>query len=95
MSRQATLQTLKEYFATKGKFLTMEEYKEAADAPFRFQIVKRAFGSWSRLKGLVGEVGGEVVVPVKAATKPAPKPAAAPKPAPEPAPEAEATEDNG
>lgn len=76
MSRQTTLETLKEYFASKGKFLTMDEYKEAEDAPFRFQIVKRTFGSWSRLKGLVGEV---------AATKaaPAPKPVA-PKPAAKP-----------
>lgn len=78
MSRQATLETLKEYFASKGKFLTMEEYKDAADAPFRFQVVKRTFGSWSRLKGLVGEVATKAAAPKPAAPKPAAKPAAAP-----------------
>ena len=78
MSRQATLETLKEYFASKGKFLTMEEYKDAADAPFRFQIVMRTFGSWSRLKGLVGEVATKATAPKPAAPKPAAKPAAAP-----------------
>lgn len=84
MSRQVTLGTLKEYFASKGKFLTMEEYKEAEDAPVRFQAVKRLFGSWSRLKGLVGEV-----TPVTA-PKPAPVQKAAPKTKPEPEPEPEA-----
>lgn len=85
MSRQATLETLKEYFASKGKFLTMEEYKDAADAPFRFQIVKRTFGSWSRLKGLVGEVT------IKAVTKSTPKPASKTTPKPT----AEAVETDG
>lgn len=82
MSRQATLESLKEYFAGKGKFLTMEEYKEAEDAPFRFQIVKRVFGSWSRLKGLVGEIEAPIKAEApkptvtKAVTKPASAPAA-------------------
>lgn len=76
MSRQAILETLKGYFASKGKFLTMEEYKEAEDAPFRFQIVKRTFGSWSRLKGLVGDIDAPTPAPTP---KPvAPKPAAKP-----------------
>lgn len=91
MSRQATLNTLKEYFAEKGKFLTIEEYKEADDTPFRFQIVKRVFGSWGRLKGLVGEV-----TPLTTAPTPAPKPA--PKTAAKPAAKAVeegAPEDNG
>lgn len=91
MSRQATLATLKEYFASKGKFMTMEEYKEALDAPVRFQVVKRTFGSWSRLKGLVGEIS------TKAAPKATPK-AAAPKPAPKAAttaPEVEAPSEDG
>ena len=74
MSRQTLIETLKEYFTAKGKFLTMEEYKEQEDAPYRFQIVKRTVGSWSRLKGLVGEI------------TPVAKPAPAPKPTPKPAP---------
>jgi hypothetical protein len=99
MSRQILIATLKDYFASKGKFLSMDEYKEQEDAPYRFQIVKRTVGSWSRLKGLIGEVAAAPV----AAPKPAPKPVAkqAPAPAPEapapeaPAPEVEAPEGNG
>lgn len=91
MSRQATLNTLKEYFAGKGKFLTIEEYKEANDTPFRFQIVKRVFGSWGRLKGLVGEVTPLVKAEApKTAPKAAPKTKTATKVVDE-----GATEDNG
>ena len=34
----------------------MEEYKEATDAPYRFQIVKRTVGTWARLKNIIGEI---------------------------------------
>lgn len=44
------------YFASKGKVLTAEEYKNAEDAPVRFQIVKRVVGSWSRLLNMVGDI---------------------------------------
>jgi hypothetical protein len=93
MSRQILIETLKDYFTAKGKFLTMDEYKEQADAPYRFQIVKRTVGSWSRLKGLIGDISAPVAA--VAPKQPAPKPVAA-KPAPA-APEAEAgaTEANG
>lgn len=98
MSRQILIATLKDYFTAKGKFLTMDEYKEQEDAPYRFQIVKRTVGSWSRLKGLVGDISAPVAA--VAPKQPAPKPVAA-KPAPvaeapvAEAPEAGATEDNG
>lgn len=82
MSRQILIATLKEYFAAKGKFLTMDEYKEQEDAPYRFQIVKRTVGSWSRLKGLVGEIEA----PKPSTPTPAPKPVVAAKPAPVEAP---------
>ena len=55
--RTVTVNTLKEYFEYKGKFLSADEYKKADDTPIRFQAVKRAVGSWSRLKGLIGPVG--------------------------------------
>lgn len=44
---------LREYFISKGKVLTAEEYKAADDAPYRFQIVKRTAGSWARLNSLI------------------------------------------
>ena len=44
------------YFALKGKVLTAEEYKVAKDVPIRFQLVKRAIGSWSRLINMVGDI---------------------------------------
>ena len=83
MSRITALETLKEFFTSKGKFLTMEEYKEAEDAPIRFQAVKRLFGSWSRLKGLVGDIT-PVAAPVTPAPKPTAKPAAKPQEPAEP-----------
>ena len=44
------------YFASKGKVLTADEYKNADDAPIRFQVVKRNIGSWSRLISMVGDI---------------------------------------
>jgi hypothetical protein len=44
------------YFASKGKVLTAEEYKNANDVPVRFQLVKRNIGSWSRLLNMVGDI---------------------------------------
>ena len=64
MSRLILINTLRDYFTIKGKFMTVEEYKEAEDAPYRYQIVKRTIGTWARLKNLVGEL------PVQEAPKP-------------------------
>lgn len=50
------IEDLKEYFASKGKFLTYSEYISEEDTPFRAQIVKRHVGTWARLQRLVGEV---------------------------------------
>jgi hypothetical protein len=71
MSRKTTLETMKEYFAGKGKFLTIDEYKEADDTPVRFILLKRTFGSWARLKSLVGEF--EVTAVVEVPKQEAPK----------------------
>ena len=52
--KTAILSALDEYFKSKGGFLTMQEYKDAEDAPIRFQNIKRTFGSWNRLKNMLG-----------------------------------------
>lgn len=58
------IETLREYFTSKGKVMTMEEYKAAEDTPIRYQIVKRRVGTWARVTNLVGEIKApEVVVP--------------------------------
>lgn len=87
------IEDLKAYFDSKGGFMEMNEYKEATDAPIRFQNIKRVFGSWNRLRSILGykEVAAQVViapesvpVPEAPATEPVPVPEA---PAPEPTPE--------
>lgn len=80
MSKQVLINTLREYFTSKGGFMTVEEYKEATDAPYRIQIIKRTIGTWPRLKNIIGEIkAAEPAAPVE--PKPAPKPVAKPKPA--------------
>ena len=70
MTRKSKLvEDLKEYFASKGKFLTYNEYIAEEDAPYRPQIIKRAVGSWARLQRMVN------MTPVEA---PAEAPAEAP-----------------
>lgn len=61
MTKTKLVEDLKEYFASKGKFLTYAEYVEAEDAPYRPQIIKRMVGSWARLRSMVGMVEPEVV----------------------------------
>lgn len=53
MTRAKLVEQLREYFIKKGRILTAEEYKEADDAPYRFQIVKRTAGSWARMRGMI------------------------------------------
>lgn len=54
--RTSIVEQVGAYFASKGKVLTAEEYKEAEDVPIRFQLVKRVIGSWSRLLNMVGDI---------------------------------------
>ena len=61
------IEDLKEYFASKGKFLTYSEYISEGDAPYRAQIVKRHVGTWARLQRLVGDIKP---LPVKEPAKP-------------------------
>lgn len=53
--RTSIVEQIGAYFASKGKALTAEEYKNADDVPIRFQLVKRNIGSWSRLLNMVGD----------------------------------------
>ena len=67
------------YFMSKGKVSTIEEYKAASDAPMRFMVAKRAFGSWARMTQMV-EAKMRVDNTVMEAPKAAPKPKAKPAP---------------
>ena len=75
-NKKAILNQLADYFADKG-MMTPSEYKAADDAPMRFMVAKRAFGSWARMIQMVEAKKATVVVE---APKPAPKPKAKPAP---------------
>ena len=75
MTRQKRIaQSIAEYFAKKGKIMTMKEYIAENDTPHRARAVRKITGSWGRLIQLI-----KVNFPkeYEQATKPAP----APKPA--------------
>jgi len=76
-SKKVVLQQLANYFAKKGQMMSPIEYKAAEDAPIRFIVAKRPFGSWSRMQQMM-----KINFPAEweKATAPAPAPkAAAPK----------------
>ena len=79
--KKAVLKQLADYFAKKGQMMSPAEYKANDDAPIRFMVAKRPFGSWSRMQQMI-----EVNFPKQWAvanklplSEPAPKPAAAVK----------------
>ena len=76
MNRPQVLKVLMEYFKKKGKILSIEEYKAAEDAPMRFMVAKRAFGSWARMQQMAKASGWQDL----------PEPTPAPKPKAKPAP---------
>ena len=76
MNRPQVLKVLMEYFDKKGKILSIDEYKAADDAPMRFMVAKRAFGSWARMEQMI-KTAGWTDTPAPA---PAPKPKAKPAP---------------
>lgn len=82
--RTSIVEQIGAYFASKGKALTAEEYKNADDVPIRFQLVKRAIGSWSRLLNMVGDIkqydGSTTVPAVSSAPAPVTEEPAAPAP---------------
>jgi len=52
-NKKAVLLQLAEYFAKKGSMMSPAEYKAADDAPMRFIVAKRPFGSWARMQAMV------------------------------------------
>ena len=38
---------------SKGKMLSIHEYKAASDKPINYVLLRRAWGSWSRLTQLI------------------------------------------
>ena len=84
--RTSIVEQIGEYFAAKGAPMTAEEYKNAEDAPIRFQLIKRNIGSWSRLLNMLEKYAATDTAPVKEAPAPVEQPA--PEPVQQPAPEA-------
>lgn len=76
MTRAHLIKVLRDYFTSKGRILTYQEYIAAEDTPCRIQFVKRQIGSWARLEKLIGEIEKPV-----AEVKPEIKPKLAVKPA--------------
>ena len=52
-NKKAILKQLADYFAEKGMMMTPSEYKEADDAPIRYMVAKRPFGSWHRMTSML------------------------------------------
>ena len=51
--KKVVLGQLADYFAKKGQMMSPTEYKAADDAPIRFTVAKRPFGSWARMQQMV------------------------------------------
>ena len=86
-NKKAILKQLADYFAENG-MMTPSEYKAANNAPMRYMVAKRPFGSWTRMQGMIKSnfpnqwakaMGVEAATPVVAK---APKVAATKKAAP-------------
>lgn len=78
-SKKAVLKQLADYFADKGKIMSIAEYKAAEDRPIRYMLAKRPFGSWNRMTSMVKTNFPEQWAKTQA---PAPAPTPAPKAAP-------------
>ena len=51
--KKAVLKQLADYFAKKGQMMSPAEYKANDDAPIRFMVAKRPFGSWARMQQMI------------------------------------------
>ncbi len=51
--RTKTIETLSEYFETKGGILNPKQYKLEKDTPIRLEAIKKIFGTWSRMEKIV------------------------------------------
>lgn len=81
-NKKAILKQLADYFAEKGMMMTPSEYKEADDAPIRYMVAKRPFGSWHRMTSMVKSNFPEQWEAANPVSAPAPAPTPAPKAAP-------------
>lgn len=52
-NKKAILEQLAKYFADKGQLMSPTEYKAQDDAPIRYNVAKRPFGSWSRMHSMI------------------------------------------
>ena len=75
--KKVVLGQLADYFAKKGQMMSPTEYKAADDAPIRFAVAKRPFGSWARMQQMVkANFPAQWEKANKVAAAPAPKVAA-------------------
>ncbi len=82
-NKRAILKQMADYFAEKGSMLTPTEYKAADDAPIRYMVAKRPFGSWVRMQGMIRSNFPDQWAKANKEEAPAPAPKAeAPKAAP-------------
>ena len=76
--KKVVLGQLADYFAKKGQIMSPTEYKAADDAPIRFAVAKRPFGSWARMQQMVkANFPAQWEKANKGVSAPAPKAAAA------------------
>lgn len=52
-NRNKILLALIKYFEDKGRVLTIQEYSRETDTPVRVQLIKQAFGSWTKMEKLM------------------------------------------
>lgn len=52
-NRTKVLETLRDYFNTKGRVLTAQEYSRETDTPVRIQQIRNIFGCWNRMEKLI------------------------------------------
>lgn len=53
MNRPKILKDVSEFMAKQGKFLSMHEYQRAEGTPANFYLLRKLWGSWSRIKTLM------------------------------------------
>jgi|11_taG_2_1085331.scaffolds.fasta_scaffold00166_19 hypothetical protein len=53
MNKVAIIKSMAEWMGEKGKFYSMNEYQRAKDVPANFWMLRKQFGSWSRIQLLI------------------------------------------
>lgn len=66
MTRGQLISAVANYFAEKGKYLTLVEYKQQPDIPVHPNLVFRLFGSWGRLPAQVQKFHPELHAVIQA-----------------------------